>query len=122
MSLVTVSGALMVWSVEKNEVAGQGGFDSDGCRLLVPHFPDHDHIGVEPQETPHDSGEIQTDLGSGLHLSQALLGDFDGVLRSPDFYVGTVQVTQGGREASWFFPNRWDRQPVRSRKVWKWLS
>ena len=72
------------WPVSEASMPVRGG-------LLVAHLADHDDVRVGAQERLHHRREVEAGLLVHLHLAQALLRDFDRVLRGPDLGVRRVE-------------------------------
>ena len=74
----------------QNQVARQGGPNGNVRGLPVPDFPDHDDIGVLPQNFPQSTGESETDFRIHLGLINAGNLVFDGILDRHDRKLGFV--------------------------------
>ena len=87
----------------EHQVAGQGGANGDLRRLQVADFPDHDHVGVLPQDMAQPHGEGKADLGPDGDLVDALEFVFDRFLNRDNAPVhrvdGAQKRVEGGRFA-----------------------
>src|SRR5690606_32724495 len=82
----------------EHEVAGERRLDGDGSRFQVTDLTDHDDVRVLAQEGAQRRGEVQTDLGSDLHLVDAVQVVLDRVLGGHDVDLRGVDLGQGGVE------------------------
>src|SRR6266852_757960 len=78
----------------EHEVARQRGLNTRAGGFLVAHLADHDDVRVGAQERPHHNREIEAGLFVDLDLTQALLRDFDRILRRPDLGIRRVEEAQ----------------------------
>jgi len=72
----------------EHQVAGQGGLDGDLGGLVVADLPDHDHVGVLPDDRAQPVGEGEPDLRLHVDLVHAEELVLDRILDRDDLLVG----------------------------------
>ena len=82
----------------EDEVAGEGGFDRNGRRLLVADLPHHDDIRVLPQKRLEGRGERKSHGLVHVDLVDPFQVVLDRVLRRHDVRRDRVDLGEGGVE------------------------
>jgi hypothetical protein len=91
---VSVSGAELVCSVLRAQVARERGLDGDAAGLEVADLAEHDDVRVLPQERLERGRERHADLVAHLHLVDAEEVVLDGILGGHDVRVDRVDLGQ----------------------------
>jgi hypothetical protein len=78
----------------EDQVPGERRLDGDGPGFQVPDLPNHDDVGVLPQERPERRGEAHPDLVSHLHLVDPVEVVLHRVLRRHDVHLVGVHLGQ----------------------------
>ncbi len=79
----------------EDEVPGQGGLDGDLGGFEIADLPDHDDIGVLPEERSQGGGEVKADVLVHLDLVDAHEVVFNRILGRHDIFRLLVQLGEG---------------------------
>ena len=94
-SVVGVEGA-------QNQVTGQGRLHRDGGGFVVPHFTDHDHVGVLAEHRPEAGGKGHSGAVIDVALVDAAELIFDRIFDRDDIVAAVIDLVQDRIERGGF--------------------
>ena len=86
----------------QHQVAGKRRLNGHIGGLQVANLTDHDDIRILTQHGLYPLGKVHIDIGLNLHLIEAGLHHFDGVLNSADIHLAGGQLLEGGIQRGGF--------------------
>lgn len=78
----------------KHQVTGERGLYGDLRRLQVAYLPDHDHIGILPQDRAQGGSEGQADVGMDLDLGDIGHLVFHGIFHADELAHAIIDFLQ----------------------------